>query len=120
MRAYTMKVITLCGSTKYKKQFEDVNAFLTLQGNIVLSLCFFEQSEGIHITEEQAKLFEDIHFRKIDMSDEIFVVDVDGYIGKSTRKEIEYAKKKKKEVRYYSNSEIPKDFIASYFKIQKG
>ncbi|WP_010275941.1 hypothetical protein [Paenibacillus senegalensis] len=106
-----MKVITLCGSTKFKKQFEDANAFLTLQGNIVLSLAFFEQSEGIHITPEQAKLFEEIHFRKIDLSDEIFVIDVGGYIGNSTRKEIEYASERKKMVSYYSESERSQTWI---------
>lgn len=49
-----MKIITLCGSTKFKEQFEQTNAFLTLQGNIVISLAFFEQSEGFEITEKQA------------------------------------------------------------------
>ncbi|WP_096186517.1 hypothetical protein [Evansella halocellulosilytica] len=101
-----MKVITLCGSTKFKEQFEKANASLTLEGNIVISLGFFEQSEGIDITDEQAKLFADIHFRKIDMSDEIFVIDVDGYIGESTKKEIDYAKEHGKKIRYYSQSEI--------------
>ncbi|WP_108669081.1 hypothetical protein [Peribacillus acanthi] len=102
-----MKVITLCGSTKFKEQFEQVNAFLTLQGNIVISLAFFEQSEGFEITEEQAELLGNLHFRKIDLSAEIFVIDVDGYIGASTNREIEYATEKGKEIRYYSNCEIP-------------
>jgi uncharacterized protein YkuJ len=102
-----MKVITLCGSTKFKEQFEQTNAFLTLQGNIVISVAFFEQSEGFEITKEQADILGEVHFRKIDISDEIFVIDVNGYIGDSTRKEIEYAGKKGKVVRYYSNGEIP-------------
>ncbi|MEI5908166.1 hypothetical protein WAK64_13995 [Bacillus spongiae] len=98
-----MQVITLCGSTKFKKQFREMEATLTLQGNIVLSLGFFEQSEGIKITKEQEKLFEELHYRKINMSDEIFVIDFNGYIGNSTRKEIEYAKSKGKVIRYYSD-----------------
>ncbi|MBU9713966.1 hypothetical protein [Evansella tamaricis] len=97
-----MKVITLCGSTKFKQQFREAEAAITLQGNIVISLGFFEQSEGIQITEEQDKMFEAIHYRKIDMSDEIFVIDVDGYIGSSTRKEINYAIANGKGVHYYS------------------
>lgn len=101
-----MKIITLCGSTKFKEQFERANAFLTLQGNIIISLAFFEQSEGFEITEKQAELLGNLHFRKIDISDEIFVIDVDGYIGSSTKKEIEYAKEKGKAIRYYSNGEI--------------
>lgn len=102
-----MRVITLCGSTKFKDQFEQTNAYLTLQGNIVISVAFFEQSEGFKISKEQAELLGNLHFRKIDISDEIFVIDVDGYIGDSTRKEIEYAEKKGKSIRYYSNAEIP-------------
>ncbi|WP_211746442.1 hypothetical protein [Paenibacillus sp. Marseille-Q4541] len=102
-----MRIITLCGSTKFKEQFEQTNAFLTLQGNIVISVAFYEQSDGFEITEEQAELLGELHFKKIDMSDEIFVIDVDGYIGNSTRKEILYAKETGKTVRYYSDGEIP-------------
>ncbi|CAG9622477.1 DUF4406 domain-containing protein [Sutcliffiella rhizosphaerae] len=97
-----MKVITLCGSTKFKKEFRMAEATLTLQGNIVLSLGFFEQSEGITITQEQVKLFKEMHYKKIDMADEIFVVDEKGYIGESTASEIEYARKNGKPIRYWS------------------
>ncbi|WP_274366251.1 hypothetical protein [Paenibacillus thermotolerans] len=102
-----MPIITLCGSTKFKSQFEQANAYLTLQGNIVISLAFFEQSEGFEITSEQAELLGNLHFKKIDLSDEIFVIDVGGYIGSSTKKEIEYAKRHGKVVRYYSSGEVP-------------
>ncbi len=101
-----MKVITLCGSTKFKKQFQQANTFLTLKGNIVISLAFFEQAEGFEITQEQAELLGELHFRKIDLSDEIFVIDVAGYIGNSTRREIEYAKVNGKTIQYYSESSI--------------
>lgn len=101
-----MKVITLCGSTKFKKQFEEVNAKLTIQGHVVISLGFFEQSEGIEITPEQEALFELIHYKKIDLADEIFVIDVNNYIGESTRKEMEYAKRKGKAITYYSSSDF--------------
>lgn len=97
-----MQVITLCGSTKFKAQFREVEAALTLSGHIVLSVGFFEQSDGIEITEEQESRLKELHFRKIDMSDEIFVIDVNGYIGESTRAEIEYASSHGKKVRYYS------------------
>lgn len=92
----------MCGSTKFKKEFREVEAMLTLQGQIVISLGFFEQSDGIILTNEQEKMFEEMHYRKIDLSDEIYVIDVQGYIGNSTRKEIEYAKDKGKVIRYYS------------------
>ncbi|QRG70303.1 hypothetical protein JNE38_15010 [Brevibacillus choshinensis] len=83
------------------------NAYLTLQGNVVMSVAFFEHWDGIEISKDQSELLGKIHLRKIDMSDEIFVIDVDGYIGDSTRKEIEYAEKTGKAIRYYSNVEIP-------------
>lgn len=56
----------------------------------------------IKITEEQESIFKEMHFKKIDMADEIFVIDFNGYVGSSTSKEIEYAKKTNKSVRYYS------------------
>ncbi|OME86363.1 hypothetical protein BK120_09505 [Paenibacillus sp. FSL A5-0031] len=107
-----MAVITLCGSTKFKDQFEKANAFLTLQGNIIISVAFFEQSDGFKITEEQAELLGQLHFRKIDISDEIFVIDVDGYIGNSTKKEIQYAEEKGKAIRYFSDGEIPSNIFS--------
>ena len=98
------KVVTLCGSTKFKRQFREAEAYLTLQGYIVISLGFFEKFEGIQITEDQVRLFELIHEQKIDMSDEIFVIDVNGYVGESTKQEIQYAKSKGKAVRFYSET----------------
>lgn len=100
-----MQVITLCGSTKFKAQFREVEAALTLSGHIVLSVGFFEQSDGIEITEEQERKLKELHFRKIDMSDEIFG-DVNGYIGDSARAEIDYASCHGKRVRYYSKDQL--------------
>ncbi|PYZ96517.1 hypothetical protein CR205_12435 [Alteribacter lacisalsi] len=97
-----MKVITLCGSTKFKNTFREMEKKLTLEGHAVISLGFFEQSEGIEITPEQEAMFEKIHRRKIDIADEIYVIDVDRYIGKSTAAEIEYAQNQGKAVHYYS------------------
>ncbi len=101
-----MKVITLCGSTRFKPQFREAEAALTLSGHIVLSVGFFEQSDGIDITPEQEARLKELHFRKIDMSDEIYVIDVNGYIGESTRGEIEYASSQGKAVRYYSKEPL--------------
>ncbi|MNC15464.1 hypothetical protein D3C76_80910 [compost metagenome] len=97
------RIITLCGSTRFKPQFEAANAALTMQGVIVLSVGFFEQSEGIALTEEQARLFEQLHYSKIQMSDGIMVINVQGYIGESTRKEIEYARLAGKTVEYWES-----------------
>lgn len=94
------KVITLCGSTRFKQEFEEVNKKLTLEGNIVISVGCFGHS-GDTFTDEQKIMLDDIHKRKIDMADEIFVINKGGYIGSSTRSEIEYAESKGKVVRYF-------------------
>ena len=97
------KVITLCGSTRFKKEFEEVQRKLTLEGNIVLSVGLFshEEENGEDWAENGIKeMLDDIHKRKIDMSDEIFVINKDGYIGSSTASEIEYAKLKRMPIRY--------------------
>ena len=84
------KVITLCGSTRFKEDFERVNRELTLMGNIVISVGCFGHA-GDTFTERQKIMLDDIHKRKIDMADAIYVINKDGYIGSSTRSEIKYA-----------------------------
>ena len=95
------KVITLCGSTKFKDKFMEIQKILTLKGNIVISVGLFSHSGDDEVWSENIKeMLDDIHKVKIDMSDEIFVINVNGYIGESTRNEIEYAKSKGKVIRY--------------------
>lgn len=84
------KVITLCGSTKFKGDFERVNRELTLAGNIVLSVGCFGHAGDV-FTDEQKVMLDDIHRRKIDMSDAIYIINKCGYIGSSTKSEIAYA-----------------------------
>lgn len=93
------KVITLCGSTRFKKEFEETNKRLTLEGNVVISVGCFGHAGDV-FTDEQKIMLDDIHRQKIDMADEIFVINKDSYIGKSTRSEIEYAKKLGKKINY--------------------
>ena len=99
------KVITLCGSTKFKEDFERVNRELTLLGNIVISVGCFGHS-GDSFNEEQKVMLDDIHKRKIDMSDAIYVINRDGYIGSSTKSEIEYAKQHGKQIIYMEDDLI--------------
>lgn len=94
------KVITLCGSTKFKKIFEEVNKRLTLEGNVVISVGCFGHA-GDKITDEQKLLLDDIHRQKIDMADEVYVINKDGYIGSSTKVEIQYAQSLGKTITYY-------------------
>ena len=95
------KVITLCGSTRFKDQFMAEQKRLTLAGNIVISVGLFGHSGDDEVwTEATKEMLDDMHKRKIDMADEIFVINVSGYIGSSTRSEIEYAKATGKPVAY--------------------
>lgn len=98
-----MKVITLCGSIKFQDDFEEICSKLTLQGNVVLMPNFLKNIDRSDITKEMKEMLDKIHKRKIDMSDEIFVINKDRYIGDSTRSEIEYAKKLGKIVKYLEN-----------------
>ena len=93
------KVVTLCGSTRFKDEFERINKELTLSGHIVISVGCFGHS-GDPVTEEQKVMLDDIHKRKIDMADGIFVINKGGYIGASTKSEIQYAFLNKKTVSF--------------------
>lgn len=93
------KVITLCGSTRFKDQFLEAQKRLTLEGNIVISVGLFGHSGDDEVWNEGTKeMLDDMHKRKIDMADAIYVINVGGYIGSSTRSEIEYARKNGKEI----------------------
>ena len=95
------KVITLCGSTKFKEEFMREQKRLSLEGNIVISVGLFGHSGDDEVwTDDKKAMFDDMHKRKIDMADEIFVINKNGYIGTSTKSEIEYAIKTNKKVNY--------------------
>lgn len=84
------------------KEFREVEVDLTQKGSAVLSPIFFEQMSSSEISEKEIQLYKQLHLKKIDLSDEIFVIDVDGYIGESTKNEIKYAKLNNKSIKYYS------------------
>ena len=95
------KVITLCGSTKFKEQFLEVQKQLTLKGYIVISVGLFGHSGDNEVWKPGTKeMLDDMHKRKIDMADEIFVINVNRYIGESTKSEIAYAEETGKKVNY--------------------
>ena len=102
------KIITLCGSTRFKDAFMEAQKRLTLEGNIVISVGLFGHSGDNELWENMnegtltrtKEMLDDMHKRKIDMADETYVINVGGYIGSSTKSEIEYAKATGKPVRY--------------------
>ena len=101
-------VITLCGSIRFKNEFMMVQKRLTLEGNIVISVGLFGHSGYEEVWENMdegtltktKEMLDDMHKRKIDMADDIFVINKDGYIGDSIRSEIEYAIEHGKKVSY--------------------
>ncbi|MBO5910458.1 MAG: hypothetical protein J6Q15_03005 [Clostridia bacterium] len=105
------KVITLCGSTRFKDDFMREQKRLTLEGNIVISVGLFGHSGDNEVWENMddgaltktKEMLDDMHKRKIDLADEIFVINKNGYVGASTRSEIEYAISTNKKVNYMEN-----------------
>lgn len=97
-----MKVITICGSLKFQKEMMGVAQKMALEGNCILTPTY-PVIENIEITEEQIAMLKEAHFKRIEISDAILVVNVNNYIGNSTTLEIEYAKKLGKEIIYYTD-----------------
>ncbi|MCI7329347.1 MAG: hypothetical protein PUJ10_01070 [Lachnospiraceae bacterium] len=101
-------VITLCESTRFKEEFMMAQKRLTLEGHIVISVGLFGHSGDEEVWDgmdegtlsKTKEMLDDMHKRKIDMADEIFVINVGGYIGDSTRSEIDYAIEHGKKIRY--------------------
>ena len=116
------KVVTLCGSTRFKDQFIEMQKKLTLAGNIVISVGLFGHSGDDEVWEGMSEnkltktkiMLDDMHKRKIDMADEIFVINVDGYIGDSTASEMAYATRTGKIVRFYNNPNAWIDEVGGY------
>ena len=94
------KVVTLCGSTRFKDDFMRVQKELTLKGFIVISPGIFSHSDNELYSQNIKEMLIDMHKRRMDMCDEIYVINKNGYIGNSTKHEIEYAKKHNKKVNY--------------------
>lgn len=97
------KVITLCGSMKYKEKILKIQKILTLQGNVVLSPSIFEYSKLEDQNIYRKKRLKDIQRQKIDMADFIFVIDDNNCLENEIKEEIEYAISKYKKVKYLSN-----------------
>lgn len=93
-------IITLCGSIRFKDEFMKVQEKLTLEGNIVLIPNFFNTINKEKIDLGTKKMLDKMHKQKIDISDEIYVINCGGYIGESTKNEIKYAKEMGKRISY--------------------
>ena len=96
-----MKTVTVCGSMRFAESMKNIAFELETRHNINVIQCIYNESEKI-ITESEKENIVKAHYHKIDISDAIYVVDIDGYIGQSVKEEIEYAKSKGKEIIYHS------------------
>jgi hypothetical protein len=97
-------VVCLCGSTRFMKEFIEATRRETLAGRIVLSVGLFGHAEGIDMGGPVKAMLDELHLRKIDLADEVLVIDVDGYVGDSTRREVAYARAAGKPVRFLSTA----------------
>jgi len=108
----SVPIVCLCGSTRFMDAFFDAGWQFTLDGYIVLSIgvCKRTDKDGGHggeaLGQDVADKLDELHLRKIDLADSIYVLNVGGYIGSSTRKEIEYAKKNNKPIAYLEEAAI--------------
>ncbi|MBQ6857736.1 MAG: hypothetical protein IJO13_11625 [Lachnospiraceae bacterium] len=100
-----MKTYTICGSMRFWKEMQEIAYFLEINHGYNILQCVY--NPGItDLTNDQIKNLEFAQYRRIDLSDGIYVIDLDGYIGDSTSKEIEYARRKDKQIIYHSLSSL--------------
>jgi len=97
-----MKIITICGSFKFKEEMLEIALELGSLGNCVLTPIFPLNSNKKQLSEEQIVTLGKMHKEKIKLADAILVVDIDGYIGNATNSEIEFASSLGKEIIYFS------------------
>lgn len=103
------KIVCLCGSTRFKKAFEEANKSETLKGHIVLTVSDFPHTDyGVspeeNLGEDVKAKLDLLHLQKIDLADEVLILNVGGYIGNSTRRELRYAYSKEKHVRFLEDA----------------
>lgn len=98
-----MKIITVCGSYKFKKEMNEITEKMALKGNCMLTPIELTKPNKESYTKEEAIMIDKMHKEKIKISDAILVVNVNNYIGNSTKSEIELAKSLNKEIIYYTD-----------------
>ena len=95
-----MKTITICGSMKFKEEMLKIAFDLESKLGYCVLQCVYDNN-NTKLTPYEIKNLTESHFKKIDMSDAIYIVNIDNYIGNATKNEIEYAKNKSKEIIYH-------------------
>ncbi len=110
------KIVCLCGSVRFVEAYKHVTLVETLAGNIVLSIgcnlkidAEFDTYTDEHLEKIKTKL-DELHLRKIDLADEVFILNVGGYIGDSTKSELAYAKAHGKPIRWLEPDKVEEAF----------
>lgn len=98
-----MKTLTICGSMRFQDAMPEIAFALETRYGFNALQCVYDGGHGVAAEEKAALVM--AHRRKIELSDAIYVVDIDGYIGKSVSEEIEFAKALGKEIIYHSELE---------------
>ena len=93
-------IVCLCGSTRFVEEFRYIDRRETVAGKIVLAPGCFQGDAVLEVLPGVKQRLDELHLHKIDLADEILVVNVGGYIGQSTRREIAYARQQGKRVRW--------------------
>jgi hypothetical protein len=113
-RARRPTIVVLCGSTRFYDEFQWANYQLTMQGKIVLSVGVYPHAtersgfgEDVEHDSAEKVTLDELHLRKIDLADEVLVINVGGYVGESTRREVEYALAQGKPVTYLESDRYP-------------
>ena len=101
-------VVCLCGSTRFVETFNEWRKKLTYEGKIVLAIEIVTiQAKKDYPSSETKKMLDELYLRMIDMADEVMILNVGGYIGESTKKELEYARKNSKSIKFLETTNIP-------------
>ncbi len=98
-----MKVVTICGSMKFNKEMMVIARQLETKNGWAVIQCIYSQKRDKMDNIQEMHNIENAHYRKIEVSDAIYVVNIGGYIGEATKRAIAYAKKMGKEIIYHEN-----------------
>lgn len=104
----SVRVVCLSGSTRFKREFLSAQLAESVRGRIVL-LPVFSQADGLRLSDPEITALTEVHMRKIELADEVLVIDVGGYIGEQTAREIARAEELEKPIRYWSQESIVDD-----------
>jgi hypothetical protein len=104
-------IVCLCGSTRFREAFEAAQRSETDAGKIVLTVGRYGHHDGLDMSGEHKAKLDALHCQKIDLADEVLILNVGGYVGDSTRREVQHAARRHKRVRWLEPDKVPIDLI---------